>query len=61
MSHELVLQLVGMVACAAAIYGGLRADLRHMLWRLDRIERHVGLEPTATGEPRRRYSDRDGF
>lgn len=56
MSHEFVLQLLGMVACAGAVYGGIRADLRNLRERLSRLEAHVGL-----GEaPRRRFSDQGG-
>lgn len=54
MSHEFVLQLLGMVAVAGAVYGGIRSDLRAHAKRLDRIEAHIGIgEP-----PRRRFTDR---
>ncbi len=39
LTPDMVQWLVGQVIVAAAIWGGLRADIRHMHGRLDHLER----------------------
>lgn len=60
LAPEFVLQLVAMVGACAAVYGGIRADLRQHARRLDRLEAHLGLGDSPD-DRRRRFSDRDGF